>query len=49
MYVVVERCREQVAEFVAAGVTTPVISPLATSPAAVEAGFDAFASANRRS
>jgi probable F420-dependent oxidoreductase len=36
-------CREQIAAFVAAGVTTPVISPLATSPAGVEAVFEAFA------
>jgi len=40
-----ERCREQVAEFVAAGVTTPVISPLAAGRRAVEATFEAFAPA----
>jgi probable F420-dependent oxidoreductase len=40
-----EQCRTQIAEFVAAGVTTPVISPLATSPRAVEAVFEAFAPA----
>jgi alkanesulfonate monooxygenase SsuD/methylene tetrahydromethanopterin reductase-like flavin-dependent oxidoreductase (luciferase family) len=40
-----ERCREQIAEFVAAGVTTPVISPLATDPRAIEAVFEAFAPA----
>jgi probable F420-dependent oxidoreductase len=36
-------CREQIAAFVAGGVTTPVISPLATSRAGVEAVFEAFA------
>jgi alkanesulfonate monooxygenase SsuD/methylene tetrahydromethanopterin reductase-like flavin-dependent oxidoreductase (luciferase family) len=40
-----EQCRTQIAEFVAAGVTTPVISPLAPSPRAVEAVFEAFAPA----
>lgn len=40
-----ERCREQVAGFVAAGVTTPVISPLATDARGVEAVFEAFAPA----
>jgi probable F420-dependent oxidoreductase len=38
-----ERCREQIAEFVAAGVTTPVISPLATDRRAIEAVFESFA------
>ncbi len=38
-----EHCREQIAEFVAAGVTTPVISPLAADPRAIEAVFEAFA------
>jgi probable F420-dependent oxidoreductase len=38
-----ERCREQVASFVAAGVTTPVISPLAVDRKGVEAVFEAFA------
>jgi alkanesulfonate monooxygenase SsuD/methylene tetrahydromethanopterin reductase-like flavin-dependent oxidoreductase (luciferase family) len=38
-----ERCREQIAEFVAAGVTTPVIAPLATDPRQIEAIFEAFA------
>jgi alkanesulfonate monooxygenase SsuD/methylene tetrahydromethanopterin reductase-like flavin-dependent oxidoreductase (luciferase family) len=38
-----ERCREQIAGFVAAGVTTPVIAPLATEPRAIEAIFEAFA------
>jgi probable F420-dependent oxidoreductase len=42
-----ERCREQIAEFVAAGVTTPVISPLATEPRAIEAVFEAFAANSR--
>jgi probable F420-dependent oxidoreductase len=36
-------CREQVAAFVAAGVTTPVIAPLATERAGVERVFEAFA------
>jgi alkanesulfonate monooxygenase SsuD/methylene tetrahydromethanopterin reductase-like flavin-dependent oxidoreductase (luciferase family) len=40
-----EQCRAQVAEFVAAGVTTPVISPLAVDPRAIEATFAAFAPA----
>jgi len=40
-----EQCREQIAEFVAAGVTTPVISPLAIDPRAIEATFEAFAPA----
>ena len=38
-----EACREQIAAFVAAGVTTPVISPLAVEPRAIEAVFEAFA------
>ncbi len=38
-----ERCREQLAEFVAAGVTTSVISPLATDARGVAATFEAFA------
>jgi probable F420-dependent oxidoreductase len=38
-----EECRAKIAAFVAAGVTTPVISPLATSARAVEAVFEAFA------
>jgi len=37
------RCREQIAEFVAAGVTTPVLSPLALDRRSVEAVFEAFA------
>jgi probable F420-dependent oxidoreductase len=40
-----EACRAKIAEFVAAGVTTPVISPLATSQRGVEAVFEAFAPA----
>jgi probable F420-dependent oxidoreductase len=39
------RCREQIAGFVAAGVTTPVISPLATDAAGVRAVLEAFAPA----
>jgi probable F420-dependent oxidoreductase len=42
-----ERCREQLAEFVAAGVTTSVISPLALDPRSVVATFEAFAPALR--
>jgi probable F420-dependent oxidoreductase len=40
-----DECREQLAAFVEAGVTTPVLSPLATSPDACEAVFEAFAPA----
>ncbi len=40
-----DACRAKLAEFVAAGVTTPVISPLATDRRAVEAVFEAFAPA----
>ena len=40
-----ERCREQLAEFVAAGVTTSVISPLAADAAGVAATLKAFAPA----
>jgi probable F420-dependent oxidoreductase len=40
-----EQCREQVAAFVAAGITTPVISPLTSDPAGVERTFEAFAPA----
>jgi probable F420-dependent oxidoreductase len=39
------RCREQIAEFVAAGVTTPVIAPIATDAAGVRAVLEAFAPA----
>jgi probable F420-dependent oxidoreductase len=38
-----EECREQLGAFVAAGVTTPVIAPLATSPDDVLAVFEALA------
>jgi alkanesulfonate monooxygenase SsuD/methylene tetrahydromethanopterin reductase-like flavin-dependent oxidoreductase (luciferase family) len=38
-------CREQVEAFVAAGVTTPVIAPLATDAAGVRRVFEAFAPA----
>ena len=38
-----ESCREQIAGFVAGGVTTSVISPLVTDAAGVEAVFEAFA------
>jgi len=38
-----QRCREQIAAFVAAGVTTPVLSPLAIDRRSVEAVFEAFA------
>jgi len=42
-----EACREQVAAFVEAGVTTPVLQPLAAHRAEVEAVFEAFAPALR--
>jgi probable F420-dependent oxidoreductase len=42
-----ESCREQIAGFVAAGVTTPVISPLVTDAAGVARVFRAFAPALR--
>jgi len=38
-----ERCRAQIAEFVAAGVTTPVLSPLVTDRRGIGAVFEAFA------
>jgi alkanesulfonate monooxygenase SsuD/methylene tetrahydromethanopterin reductase-like flavin-dependent oxidoreductase (luciferase family) len=41
-----ERCRERLAEFVAGGVTTPVLSPLAADRRAVEAVFETFAPAH---
>jgi probable F420-dependent oxidoreductase len=44
-----ERCREQIAGFVAAGVTTPVIAPIATGAAGVRAVLEAFAPARLRS
>jgi probable F420-dependent oxidoreductase len=40
-----ERCREQIAEFVAAGVTTPVIAPVATDAAGVRSVLESFAPA----
>ena len=40
-----DSCREQIAAFVAAGITTPVISPLAVERRAIEAVFEAFAPA----
>ena len=40
-----EQCRAQIAEFVAAGVTTPVISPLAIDPRRSRRTFEAFAPA----
>ena len=42
-----EACREQVAAFVAAGVTTPVVAPLAADPAGIERIYEAFAPARR--
>ena len=36
-------CREQIAAFVKAGVTTPVLSPIAVGRAGVEAVLQAFA------
>jgi probable F420-dependent oxidoreductase len=43
-----EQCREQIAAFVAAGVTTPVIAPLAADRAGVERVLEAFAPALRK-
>jgi probable F420-dependent oxidoreductase len=40
-----ERCREQLAAFVAAGVTTPVLSPLAADPETITSVFRTFAPA----
>lgn len=40
-----EQCREQIAAFVEAGITTPVISPLTADPSGVVATFEAFAPA----
>ncbi len=40
-----DECREQIAEFVAAGVTTPVLAPLATSPAEAVRMLEALAPA----
>lgn len=39
-----DECREKLAAFVEAGVTTPVLAPLAPNPAAAEAVFKTFAS-----
>ena len=41
-----DECREQIAGFVEAGVTTPVLAPLVTDPAAAERVFETFAPAN---
>ena len=38
-----EQCREKLAAFVAAGVTTPVISPLAVGPNAAAEVYEALA------
>jgi probable F420-dependent oxidoreductase len=43
-----DECRAQLAEFVAAGVTTPVLAPLATNPADAERIYAAFAPARGR-
>ena len=43
-----EQCREQIAEFVSAGVTTPVIAPIATDAAGVRTVLEAFAPAGLR-
>jgi len=43
-----DECREQVAGFVKAGVTTPVLAPLATSPQEAERIFAGFAPARQR-
>ncbi len=42
-----EVCRKKIQEFVDAGVTTPVIAPLATSAEAITAVFEALAPARR--
>ncbi|MEN8162117.1 MAG: LLM class flavin-dependent oxidoreductase, partial [Myxococcota bacterium] len=42
-----DECREQLAGFVKAGVTTPVLAPLATSPAEAERIYATFAPARR--
>jgi alkanesulfonate monooxygenase SsuD/methylene tetrahydromethanopterin reductase-like flavin-dependent oxidoreductase (luciferase family) len=44
-----ERCREQIAEFVAGGVTTPVLAPVATDAMGMRRIFEAFAPARGRS
>lgn len=43
-----DACREQIAAFVEAGVTTPVLSPLATGPDAALRVFETFAPARSR-
>ncbi len=43
----IESCREQVAAFVEAGVTTPVLSPLTTDRGEIEALWEAFAPVSR--
>jgi len=43
-----EECRERLAAYVEAGVTTPVISPLAARPDAIRATFEALAPARQR-
>jgi probable F420-dependent oxidoreductase len=43
-----DECRAQLAEFVAAGVTTPVLAPLATNPADAERIYATFAPARGR-
>ena len=42
-----DECREQLAGFVAAGVTTPVLAPIATSPDEALRVFETFAPAKR--
>ena len=42
-----DECRAQLAEFVKAGVTTPVLAPLATSPAEAERIYATFAPTRR--
>ncbi len=43
-----DECREQIAGFVTAGVTTPVLAPLATSPAEALRVYETFAPAKAR-
>ena len=43
-----EHCRERIAAYVEAGVTTPVIAPLAVDPRSIEAVFATFAPALAR-
>jgi alkanesulfonate monooxygenase SsuD/methylene tetrahydromethanopterin reductase-like flavin-dependent oxidoreductase (luciferase family) len=44
-----EECREKIAAFVAAGVTTPIVSPLAAGPDAAAAAYAALAPVSSRS